>query len=322
MLLVVLVFVVGAWVWFAPLATGSLHSDPDPIANYQAAVTAIESWQEREEQLDVNPVCQTGLLSHGQQTEKVIVYIHGFTNCPAQFDQLGQEFYDQGYNVFVPRMPHHGLSDRLTTDLSRLTAEELADFADESMDIAQGLGEEVTAVGLSGGGSVAGWIAQEREDADNVVIIAPMFGILSLPPFTVKPVANAALTLPDIFVWWDPATKEAIPGPDYAYPRYATEAVGNLLRLGRYVAEEAVGVLPAAGRIVAVTNAIDPAVNNEVFAEIVDRWRVAGFPVESFEFPAELNLLHDVVDPRQPEAQTELVYPTLIDLITAEKENS
>ena len=143
-----------------------------------------------------------------------------------------------------------------------------------------------------------------------------MFGIMSLPPFTVKPVANAALTLPNLFMWWDPATKEAIPGPDYAYPRYATEAAGNLLRLGRYVNEQAAEMPPAAGRIVAVTNAVDPAVNNEVFAEIIDRWRATGFPVESHEFAAELNLPHDVVDPRQPDAQVELVYPTLIDLIT------
>ncbi|HSG18621.1 MAG TPA: alpha/beta fold hydrolase [Anaerolineae bacterium] len=316
LVLIVFILAAGSWVWFAPLATGGLHSEPEPVADYDAAVAATEARQEQEALLNVNPACQTSLISHGQRTEKAIVYVHGFTNCPAQFDQLGQEFFDLGYNVFVPRMPHHGLSDRLTDDLSHLTAEELTAFADETMDIARGLGEEVTVVGLSGGGSVAGWIAQERQDVDNVVIIAPMFGILSLPPFSVKPLANAALTLPNLFMWWDPATKEAIPGPDYAYPRYATEAAGNLLRLGRYVNEQAAEKPPAAGRIVAVTNAVDPAVNNEVFAEIVDRWRSAGFPVESYEFPAELNLPHDVVDPRQPDARTELVYPILIDLIT------
>lgn len=41
-----------------------------------------------------------------------------------------------------------------------------------------------------------------------------------------------AKPLPNLFIWWDPATKEAISSPDYAYPRYATEAVGNLLWLG------------------------------------------------------------------------------------------
>lgn len=313
--LVISILLVGSWVWFAPLATGGLHSQPEPVADYDAAMAAVEAWREQEARLNVNPACQSSLLTHGQPTEQVVVYIHGFTNCPAQFDQLGQEFFDLGYNVFVPRMPHHGLADRLTTDLSLLTAEELAEFADDTLDIAQALGDQVTVVGLSGGGSVAGWIAQEREDADSVIIIAPMFGILSLPTFTVKPVANAALTLPNLFIWWDPATKEAIPGPDYAYPRYATEAVGGLLRLGRYVNEQTAQSSPAAARIVAVTNVIDPAVNNDVFAEIVTRWRVAGFPVESFEFPAELNLPHDLVDPRQPDAQTDLVYPILVDLI-------
>jgi pimeloyl-ACP methyl ester carboxylesterase len=211
-------------------------------------------------------------------------------------------------------MPHHGLSDRLTTELSHLTAEELAVFADETMDIAQGLGEEVTVVGLSGGGSVAGWIAQERADADNVVIIAPMFGILSLPTFTVKPVANAALTLPNLFIWWDPATKEAMPGTENSYPRFSTRAIGQLLRLGRHVQDAATDTPPVAGRVVAVTNPADHAVNNAVFDDIVERWRTSGYPVETYVFPAELSLPHDVIEPGHPQARTEVVYPLLIDL--------
>jgi len=230
--------------------------------------------------------------------------------------------FDRGYNVFVPRMPQHGYADRITGEQSRLTAEEMVAYADEAVDIARGLGEEVVVIGLSGGGSAAGWIAQEREDVDQAIIIAPMFGILSIPPFAVKPVTTAALTIPNIFIWWDPAVKELIPGPTYTYPGFTTRAIGNLLRLGRYVYGQAAESPPAAGRIVAVTNPVDPAVNNKVFAAIVDRWQGTGFPVESFEFPAELNLPHDVVDPRQPDAQTDLVYPTLLELITGEEKES
>mgnify|MGYP001818337677 CR=1 FL=1 len=42
----------------------------------------------------------------------------------------------------------------------------------------------------------------------------------------------AILSLPNFFVWWDPATKADRPGPDYAYPGFATTAVGGLMRLG------------------------------------------------------------------------------------------
>lgn len=322
LLIVALILIVGSWVWFAPLATGSLAATPDPAGDYQTALARIQAWQAAEAQLPLNPDCQTRLLSHGRQTAKVVVYVHGFTNCPAQFDELGQQLFDAGYNVFVPRMPRHGMADRLTNELATLTAEELVAYADEAVDIAQGLGEEVIVVGLSGGGSVAGWMAQERSDVDSAIVIAPMFGILSIPPFAVRPTTTAALTVPNLFIWWDPATKDAIAGPQYAYPRYATEAVGQLLRLGRHVRDRAATAPPAAGRIVAVTNAVDPAVNNAVFAEIIARWEAAGYPVDTFEFTAEQDLPHDVVDPRQPDAQTGIVYPILIDLVDGAQPDS
>jgi hypothetical protein len=39
-------------------------------------------------------------------------------------------------------------------------------------------------------------------------------------------------------------------------------------------------------------------------------------PYEGYEFSAELNLPQDVVDPRQPDAPSDLVHPVLIELLT------
>jgi hypothetical protein len=151
---------------------------------------------------------------------------------------------------------------------------------------------------------------------DTAVLIAPMLGILKLPQYSFKPVANAALTLPNLFIWWDAATKDEIAGPDYAYPRYATRAVGGLMRLGALVDREAGARAPAARRIVVVSNEADPAVNNAVLAAIVRKWRLQGSAVETYEFPAEESLSHDVIDPYQPKQQIDPVYPILIELIT------
>jgi alpha-beta hydrolase superfamily lysophospholipase len=313
---VLLVLGLGAWVWFAPLNTGGLEQAASPVASYADAVAAIEALQQAEAGQGVNPVCASKLLSHGDKADKVVVFYHGFTNCPEQFTQLGQQFYELGYNVFIPRIPHHGLGDRLTTDLARLSAEELARFGAVTVDIAQGLGDEVTVVGLSGGGNVAAWAAQERADVDTAVLIAPMLGILKLPPYTVKPVANAALTLPNFFIWWDAAAKENIAGPSYAYPRYPTEAVGGLMRLGAAVDRNAQERAPAVRRIVAVSNEADTSVNNAVLDLLVRQWRMQGSAVETYQFPAQLGLPHDVIDPNQAEQQIDAVYPILIDLIT------
>ena len=312
---VLIVLALGAWVWFAPLNFRGLQPAASPAGSYAEAVSAVEAMQQAEAEEGVNPLCNSKLLEYGEETENVIVFFHGFTNCPQQFEPLGQQFFEQGYNVFIPRMPHHGLADRMTKDLSKLTAEELARFGSAAVDIAQGLGDRVTVVGLSGGGNVAAWAAQERADVDSAVLIAPMLGILKLPRFSVKPVANLTLTLPNFFLWWDPATKEDRPGPDYAYQRYATRAVGGLMRLGALVDRHAEARAPAAGRIVVVSNEADAAVNNAVLEAVVRKWRLGGSAVETYEFPAEEGLPHDLIDPYQPEQRSDFVYPILIDLI-------
>ena len=47
---------------------------------------------------NVNPVCHTRIYSHGHRTERALVLLHGFTNCPQQFDVLGRRFHERGYH--------------------------------------------------------------------------------------------------------------------------------------------------------------------------------------------------------------------------------
>src|SRR5579864_3405863 len=66
--------------------------------------TALERFA-RLESIDedpINPVCRSQLLTHGHKTERVIVLIHGLTNCPRQYVQFAPLLYKRGYNVLVP----------------------------------------------------------------------------------------------------------------------------------------------------------------------------------------------------------------------------
>jgi pimeloyl-ACP methyl ester carboxylesterase len=154
------------------------HTD-DPAATYETALARLAELQARDDET-INPLCSTQLLTHGRKTQQVIVLIHGITNCPQQFVEFAPQFYQQGYNVLIPRMPHNGLADRMTDDLKNLTAKNLRDASNAYVDIARGLGEHVTLLGLSAGGTMAAWVAQHRADVDEVVLIAPMLGIGSL----------------------------------------------------------------------------------------------------------------------------------------------
>src|SRR5256885_13724450 len=104
----------------------------------------------------VNPVCRTRLYTHGRQVERSLVLLHGFTNCPRQFDELGRRFFERGWNVLIPRYPRHGYSDRLTTAIAELRAEHLMAVADRSLLAASGLGERVVVTGLSLGAILTG----------------------------------------------------------------------------------------------------------------------------------------------------------------------
>src|SRR5256885_12187431 len=69
---------------------------------------------------NVNPLCHTRLYTHGRRVENALVLLHGFTNCPQQFDALGRRFFEQGWNVVIPRYPRHGHTDRLNDSISEL----------------------------------------------------------------------------------------------------------------------------------------------------------------------------------------------------------
>lgn len=264
---------------------------------------------------EVNPVCHTRLLDHGEVTPFAVVFLHGFTNCPQQFDALAQQYFDAGCNVLVPRYPYHGLADRLNRDQGRLRTSALLRLAEESVDIAGGLGRRVVVVGLSLGGVLAGWLAQRRGDVDLAVMIAPLLWTPLLPDPLRVPVGALARTLPSAFLWWDPRLREALE-PPYGYPRFATRGFGAMLGVGHGLLADARREPPRAGAVVVVTNAADPGVDNPVTARLVQTWRGHGARIDTFEFAADLGLPHDLIDPGNPEANIGLVYPRLRELIS------
>jgi carboxylesterase len=284
------------------------------VHNFGEAIQRIETLQ-AQEPVDMNPVCRLQFMSHDQPVEQAIVLVHGYTNCPQQFRQLGQRFFDLGYNVLIAPLPHHGLADRLADEQAQLTAEELVAYADKVVDIAQGLGEQITMVGISGGAVTTAWAAQNRSDLDFAVMISPAFGYQQVATPLTAPGTNLYRILPNLFRWWDDML-QAERGPAHCYPQYSTRALAEILRLGFAVQAAARREPPAAHAILVVTNANDTAVNPELTARVVKDWREHHADLKTYEFEGELQLPHDLIDPAQPDEQIDNVYPRLIDLIT------
>lgn len=290
----------------------------NPAESYEEAVVRTEDIQAAEAEIpDLSPECGTILMTHEEKVADAIVFFHGFTSCPDQFATLGEQYFNQGYNVLIPKQPRHGLQEFDGTPLKGLSAEELAAFGTQIADIAQGLGERVVVVGLSGGGSITTWLAQERADIDLAIPIAPFLGIGFIPRPLTRPLTNLILLIPDFHQWWDPVHQMSNPlSAPYSYRGYFMHSLFENLRLGFVAEEDAKRVKPAVGGILVITNANDESVNNAVVAEFEQLWLEHGEQfLQTFQFEQELQIPHDMITATRPNGRTDIVYPKLLEII-------
>jgi pimeloyl-ACP methyl ester carboxylesterase len=266
---------------------------------------------------NVNPDCHTKIYSHGHRTERSLLLLHGFTNCPQQFDQLGRHFHERGWNVVIPRYPRHGYTDRLNTALSELRADQLIAVANQSATAAAMLGERLTVAGLSLGGVLAGHLAQKHDHVQRAVLIAPMFGLKGIPRPVYRILARLAFVLPNHFLWWDPKLKEKR-GPVYGYPRFATRGYAALFQAGSAVLKDSRAAAPRARALAVITNESEPRLDNRFTYQLIDAWRRWGLDVSTYEFPASAHLPHDLIDPGNEEQNIDLSYPVVKRFITGE----
>ncbi|HEU4333668.1 MAG TPA: hypothetical protein VFT32_04175, partial [Candidatus Eisenbacteria bacterium] len=103
---------IALWLAAAPVPSGPAPAPPSPARDYAEAVARYHRVRAGEDST-VNGDCLPRLLTHGGKTERAVVLLHGFTNCPKQFDSLAAILYARGFNVYLPRMPRHGLADRM-----------------------------------------------------------------------------------------------------------------------------------------------------------------------------------------------------------------
>ena len=299
-----------------PASTRGLDSHPRPLTTYRAAQEAFATIRRSERHESVIPTCRSRILTHGGRTHRVMVLVHGLTNCPAQWMMFGRELYVRGWNVVILRLPDHGIGDVATDtpagagQLGRLTPAALARYGDTAVDLAAGLGDHITVMGLSLGGTVAAWIAQERHDVDRAIVIAPAFGIEGLPYTASWLVTNLFANLPDIAINGRSKVR-------YEYQGWSTRGIADTFVLGRKVARDASTTPPGTTSIDVLLNPNDNTISNPRAEAVASRWRDHGANVRVVWLPRRPKLEHDIVDPHQPWARPAFVYPRLLALAEA-----
>ncbi len=299
------------------MSRSALDRPEQPASSYEEARARFEASVQRDPE-QVDPASRSRLIGPGHRTRRAIVFFHGLTNSPRQFLHLGSRFAEREYTLLIPRLPYHGYRDRMTTELARLTIEDLVDATAEAIDLAAGLADEVSVSGISLGGVLAVWAAQYRKVA-LAAPIAPAIGIYRVPYGAARTVYRAMGRLPNRFIWWDPRVKQNLPGPPYAYYRFSTHALAQTQYLAYRLVDDARQRAPRAQRVWLISNAADLAVSNLAGERLTKGWESAGATgVRAFRFPGCLKLFHDLVDPLQPNARPELVHPVLEQIVVTD----
>ena len=104
-----------------------------------------------------------------------VLVLHGFTGNPGSLRALAERAAANGYTVELPRLPGHGtnLDDMMTTSWS--------DWSSAALDAYDDLAsrcQTVAVVGLSMGGTLTAFVAQQRPSVAGLVFINP----LVMPP--------------------------------------------------------------------------------------------------------------------------------------------
>jgi esterase/lipase len=310
----------GVFLWLSLLPLNAEGFTPDvagalDVTTYAEALAAYAEIEAREAAMPLHPRCSSTLLTHGRKVARAVIFFHGLTSCPAQADELADRLFAMGYNVYIPRLPGHGEADPLTLSLGEVTAEQFAGLAEDSVSLGRGLGDEVLVIGLSAGGTMASWLAQTSSGTDKAILVAPFFGPRVVPSWAVRAATNFLLLAPNMMIWWDASEAYVNPAMDYAYPRFATHGLAQVMRLGLVVDARAEAGGPSALAIGVVLNEADESVSNRLTERIVAAWASHGRDVTVEMLALSRRLPHDLIDPRQDGADTQFVNSMLIDMI-------
>ncbi|MEB3197145.1 MAG: alpha/beta fold hydrolase [Candidatus Sericytochromatia bacterium] len=154
------------------------HVNLPPTA-YQRGVAALRQFQAAERQVPLQRGSETRAWLHPDKPPRgTLVMYHGFTAGTWQYEHLAPLAFQAGFNVFVPRLPGHGVKspsgDEDPGQLPRSTQwEAYRHFGDRTLGIARQLGGPVSVLGLSVGGNVALDVAERHREVRCTVAYAP-----------------------------------------------------------------------------------------------------------------------------------------------------
>ena len=228
--------------------------------------------------------------------------IHGVSACPQQFADLGDTFFNAGYNVYIPRVPSHGLTDNKRH--GEITIPAMAQFMNSSTSIISGLGDETGVVGLSGGANMATWITQyNSQTISRALLLSPFYqpSASETPSWKIPLLRNlyGRNILPDSFT-----------GSNLSY-----RALGKYIIIAKNYKSDLKA--PGLKYVGVVTSENDTAIDKNLAVNIPKQMAAAsGAKFQYYSIPASFDIGHDIVALNQDEVKkhADKLYPFYLDM--------
>ena len=292
-----------ATAFFWPATSKQLQSSSSEKLSYDDAIAAANrTVGEDASNTDVRPECRSIIKTHGKKTAKAVMMIHGVSACPQQFADLGDTFFNAGYNVYIPRVPSHGLTDNKRH--GEITIPAMAQFMNSSTSIISGLGDETGVVGLSGGANMATWITQyNSQTISRALLLSPFYqpSASETPSWKIPLLRNlyGRNILPDSFT-----------GSDLSY-----RALGKYIIIAKNYKSDLKA--PGLKYVGVVTSENDTAIDKNLAVNIPKQMAVAsGAKFQYYSIPASFGIGHDIVALNQDEIKKHAgkLYPFYLDM--------
>ena len=324
----------------APLAPSAIASDTavrpsDPVRNILPLPSGDRS--PRDQALArlnavVDAEKQLPLLMQGAQTRAyiqsgpargTIVMYHGFSAGTWQFEILARRAHAEGFNVYVPRLPGHGLRDANGgEDVSGLPKgrswRDYETFADSTCQDVSGLAAPISVIGLSVGGAIALSAAEQHPEVTRVVAYAPFLqaaGAAKIPinaegvaDWMTFGVAGNVLGLLPVH-WSRDQQLESASGERPGFTRFTMNNLYGVTLFGREIVANAASQLKAPVQF--FTTAIDQAADEPTIRKVYNL--AGGAPRNSwYQYPASEKVPHAMIHPFEDQGAGQT--PELYDL--------
>jgi esterase/lipase len=108
-----------------------------------------------------------------EKTKIAFLYLHGFSASQAEGDPVHKDLAKKyNANLYLARLAEHGIG-RGDSTLIGLTADNYEASAENALDIAKMLGEEVVVIGTSAGGALTLFLASRHPEIKAIVLYSP-----------------------------------------------------------------------------------------------------------------------------------------------------